>query len=65
LIAPAPEGLLEIHPVSNAVNRTANDAPVLIEPAMEQPAAPAPVIPKPASKAKPKRKKDDGQGSLF
>jgi putative SOS response-associated peptidase YedK len=51
LIAPAREGLLEMHPVSTAVNRTANDAPALIEPAAEQPiqapempAQPVPVV---------------------
>ena len=32
LIVPAPEGLLELFPVSPAVNRTANDNPALVEP---------------------------------
>lgn len=65
LIAPAREGLLEVYPVSNAVNRTANDTPALIEPMMDQPADPVPAaaVTKPAAKAKPK--KDDGQSSLF
>jgi putative SOS response-associated peptidase YedK len=58
LIAPAREGLLEIYPVSNAVNKTANDAPALIEPATGE-AEPSPV------KTKPKAKKADGQASLF
>jgi hypothetical protein len=32
LIAPAPEGAVEVYPVSPAVNRTANDSPDLIVP---------------------------------
>jgi putative SOS response-associated peptidase YedK len=63
LIAPAREDLLEVYPVSNAVNRVANDAPQLIEPATGEP-EPPPEPPKLAQK-KPKKKKDDGQGSLF
>jgi len=59
LIAPAPEGLLALHEVSSAVNRTANDGPQLIEPALASDAPPTP------PKAKPKPKKDDGQASLF
>jgi putative SOS response-associated peptidase YedK len=66
LIAPAGEGLLDVHPVSNAVNRTTNDSAALIEPVAEQPAdAAPPVTSKPAAKAKSKPKKDDGQASLF
>jgi putative SOS response-associated peptidase YedK len=66
LIAPAREGLLEVYPVAEAVNRAANDAPALIEPVAE--GSPEPVIPEtPEPAAKPKRKppKDDGQASLF
>jgi putative SOS response-associated peptidase YedK len=64
LIAPAREGLLDVHPVSNAVNRAANDSASLIEPVAEQAAEPAATVP--ASKpAKAKSKKDDGQASLF
>jgi hypothetical protein len=62
LIAPAREGMLEVHPVSDAVNKAANDTAALIEPAAEiaEPAA----VEAPARKiAKPK--KDDGQTSLF
>jgi putative SOS response-associated peptidase YedK len=62
LLAPAPEDTFAAHPVSTAVNRTANDAPMLI----------APLAPgaedaeeRPAAKAKPERKTDDRQGSLF
>jgi putative SOS response-associated peptidase YedK len=62
LIAPAPERLLEIYEVSPAVNRVANDAPALIEPVVETPATP---VEEPQPAAKPKRRKDGAQGSLF
>lgn len=70
LITPAREGLLDVHEVSSAVNRTANDTPALIEPVTAVPAAPAVTAapaPAPAAKATPKRKRasDGGQGSLF
>jgi len=78
LIAPAREGLLEAYQVSTAVNRTANDSANLIERAVAQPRAADAPVRKPASpqdKAKApsqlsapkraKRKKDDGQASLF
>jgi putative SOS response-associated peptidase YedK len=62
LITPAPDGLLALHPVSPAVNRTANDGPTLIEPMAPGDAAPAvEQMPKPRTKPK----KDDGQASLF
>ena len=62
LIRPAPEDLLAVHPVGDAVNRAANDSPDLIE-AVEEPAEQPP---EPAPKEKPaKPKKDDGQASLF
>jgi putative SOS response-associated peptidase YedK len=67
LIAPAPENLLEVYPVSPAVNRTANDNPALVEPLAADVAAAAPVPAKPPARA-PKRakvKKDSGQGALF
>jgi len=68
VIAPAPDGLLESYPVSNAVNRTANDTPDLLEPLREdemgEAAAPAPK-PKRVKKEKEVAKKDDGQTSLF
>jgi putative SOS response-associated peptidase YedK len=59
LIAPAPEGVLEAYPVSPAVNRTANDNPVLIEPLRADAAAPL------AEKPKKKPPPDDKQPSLF
>ncbi|MEJ2379446.1 MAG: SOS response-associated peptidase, partial [Pseudolabrys sp.] len=72
LIHPAPEDLLDIYPVSMAVNRTANDDPKLIEPLAEGAgAAPAkaptrPTRAKPVKGVKPvKEKKDSGQGALF
>lgn len=61
LIAPAREGLLEVYPVAAAVNRTANDAPSLIERVIEEAPEPAPV----ATKRIKKRKNDDGQPSLL
>lgn len=67
LIQPAPENLLEVYPVSPAVNRTANDNPKLVEPfaaGAETQAAPAP--PTRPARAKPaKEKGDSGQGALF
>ncbi|HEY7299221.1 MAG TPA: SOS response-associated peptidase [Xanthobacteraceae bacterium] len=57
LIAPARAGLLKAYEISRAVNRTANDAPQLIEPIALDSAAAAP----PAKKAT----KDERQPSLF
>jgi hypothetical protein len=65
LIAPAGEGLLDVQPVSNAVNRPANDSAALVETVTEQSIeleAKA-VASKPAPKARPGN--DDGQASLF
>jgi putative SOS response-associated peptidase YedK len=62
LIAPAREDLLEVYPVSDAVNRAAKDSAELIEPVEE--AAEEESAAKPARKAA-KAKKDDGQASLF
>jgi putative SOS response-associated peptidase YedK len=63
LIAPADEALLEVYPVSTAVNRVVNDTGELIAP------APVPDAPPPAAAekgAKPqKRKASDDQPSLF
>ena len=65
LIHPAPEDLLELYPVSPAVNRTVNDNPKLVEPVAAG-AEVAPVPPKPPVRAKrAKEKKDSGQGALF
>jgi putative SOS response-associated peptidase YedK len=69
LIAPAPDDLLEVWPVSADVNRVANDAPRLID-AVTADAQPETTKPKPKT-AKPKKAlpekaaTDDGQGSLF
>jgi putative SOS response-associated peptidase YedK len=64
LFAPPPEGLLEVYPVSPAVNHTANDGPELIAPAASQkePAASNPATAAPARRG---RKKDERQPSLF
>jgi putative SOS response-associated peptidase YedK len=59
LIAPAPEDMLESYPVSPAVNRAANDAPDLLEPATAESGAVDAVAP--GRKSKP----DGRQGSLF
>jgi putative SOS response-associated peptidase YedK len=64
LIAPAPEGTMEVHEISSAVNRVANDSPELIVPLSKEEAAAAAVEPpKRATRAKPKE--DSRQGSLF
>jgi len=60
VIAPAPDATIEAYEVSSAVNRTANDAPMLIEP-LREPEVEEPAPPKRVKKAKP----DDGQASLF
>ncbi len=64
LIAPAPEGLLELYPVSSAVNRTVNDSPELIERLRPGEAEAARAV---AAKAERKRKPraEDKQPSLF
>jgi putative SOS response-associated peptidase YedK len=60
LIAPAPDALLECYEVSTAVNRTANDSPMLTQPLRE------PETTEPAAVKRPKKeKKDDGQATLF
>jgi putative SOS response-associated peptidase YedK len=59
LLVPAREELLEVYPVSPAVNRVVNDSPDLIVPAPAGEANTEPVGP--AKRAK----KDDGQASLF
>jgi putative SOS response-associated peptidase YedK len=60
LIAPAPDGSMEVYEVSPAVNKVANDAPALIEPY-----TPPPADRQPRPPARPKRGIEDGQGSLF
>ncbi len=64
VIAPAAETLLEPYEVSTAVNRTANDTPMLLAPASAPPPA-APPIATPRPAAKRRGKKKDGQASLF
>jgi putative SOS response-associated peptidase YedK len=68
LIAPAPDDLLEAHPVSTAVNRTANDNAALIE--RVEPGAAERLRPagpgRPPARPRPKPEADDGgQGMLF
>ena len=76
LIMPAPESLFEVHEVSTAVNRAANDSPALIEPlaASEtglladqagQAAAPQVSVARAATKPKRATKPDNGQGQLL
>lgn len=60
LIVPAPDDVLEAVPVSDAVNRAANDGPELVKRAVLDP-APEPSVRPPRARAK----KDDGQASLF
>jgi putative SOS response-associated peptidase YedK len=60
-ISSVPDGEIEAYPVSSAVNRTANDAPMLMEPLREPE-----VVPEPVKRVKKdKMKPDDGQASLF
>src|ERR1041384_4676121 len=61
VIQPAPDATLEAYEVSSAVNRTANDAPMLLQPLTE----PEETAEKPKRVKKEKEKKDDGQASLF
>ncbi len=63
LIAPAPEGSMQVYEVSTAVNRVANDSPMLLEPFDPKTAEPPAERPMPRSRRKPKS--DDGQASLF
>ena len=69
LIAPAPENLLEVYEILPAVNRVANDSPMLLKPASEMPAETVPEATteakKPAAKPRSKKAKDTGQASLF
>ena len=60
VLTPAPDAQIEAYEVSSAVNRTANDSAVLMEP-LREPEVEEPAPPKRAKKAKP----DDGQASLF
>jgi putative SOS response-associated peptidase YedK len=64
LIAPAPAGLLKAYEISRAVNRTANDGPLLIEPMTPAPACAEASPGAPTAPAK-KGTKDERQPSLF
>lgn len=64
LVAPAPDDLLEAYPVSTAVNRTANDNPMLVELLLPNDAS----APKPVPRRAPRIKRapdNDAQGVLF
>jgi putative SOS response-associated peptidase YedK len=61
VLQPAPDASIEAYEVSSAVNRTANDSAMLIEPLREPEALPEPAKPVKKEKAEP----DDGQASLF
>ncbi|UYO54906.1 SOS response-associated peptidase [Rhodopseudomonas palustris] len=70
LLRPPGEGEFVWHPVSTAVNRTANDNPQLILPiTAEEVEAPPPAVTKPSPPKRAVRPKisadDSGQGSLF
>ena len=62
VIQPANDELIECYEVSSAVNRTANDTPMLLAP-LREPEPTEPLKTKPAKKEK--AKVDDGQASLF
>jgi hypothetical protein len=60
--------MLEAYEISPAVNRTANDDPLLIEPLRQPPTAAekaAPAVLATKSRRKPAREKDERQASLF
>ena len=63
LVSPAPDALLEVYEVSSAVNRTANDNPVLVE--RRSPADKPVPEQNPVKQGRRAAKKDDGQGVLF
>ena len=65
LLAPAPDGSMQVYEISPAVNRVANDAPALLEPYSAD-ANPAPARDEKSEPARRKRQAaDSGQGSLF
>jgi hypothetical protein len=63
MIAPAPDGAMQVYEISPAVNRVANDAPALLEPYSAE--AAAPLADQPKSVRRPRQVVDTGQGSLF
>jgi putative SOS response-associated peptidase YedK len=66
LIAPAPDGSMQVYEISPAVNRVANDGPVLHEPySADAAVAVEPASEKPRSVRRARPALDTGQGSLF
>jgi putative SOS response-associated peptidase YedK len=65
VIQSARDALLEAYEVSSAVNRTANDSAMLIEPLREPEMGEVAPALAPKRVKKEKEKKDDGQASLF
>jgi hypothetical protein len=66
LIAPAPDGSMQVYEISPAVNRVTNDALALHEPySADAAAAVEPRSEKPRSVRKARPALDTGQGSLF
>ena len=63
LIAPAPDGAMQVYEISPAVNRVANDSAALLEPYSAEAATPPVDQPKPVRRAR--QAVDTGQGSLF
>jgi len=67
LLVPAPDGILEMHPVSRRVNDVREDGPDLVEAVAEEPAGQAPAThdgPAPAGRGRPARPATS-QGTLF
>jgi putative SOS response-associated peptidase YedK len=64
LITPAPDDLLEVYPVSDAVNKAVNDSAGMIE-RVDETAEPEPVEAAPSPKKVSRAREDDGQASLF
>jgi putative SOS response-associated peptidase YedK len=68
VIAPAPEGAMEVYEISPAVNRVANDSPELLNPYSadaQATATPAPAAEQPKRSRERGKAEDSGQGSLF
>ena len=66
LIAPAPDGSMQVYEISPVVNRVANDGPVLHEPySADAAVAVEPASEKPRSVRRARPALDTGQGSLF
>jgi putative SOS response-associated peptidase YedK len=63
VIVPPPEGSMQVYEVSTAVNRVANDSPMLLQPL--DPSSEAPSAEQPKSARRARQPVDTGQGSLF